>query len=112
MRSKLAPGERPVIWVASAKKDLLAMPKPVIREIGIALDVPQQGGMHPSAKPWKGEGPDRERFRWKHVSRRLHVEVPKSDLRSALLSEEIAERDQDGQGGCGFDYAATEGRSH
>jgi phage-related protein len=57
MRSKLAPGERPVIWVASAKKDLLAMPKPVIREIGIALDVAQQGGMHPSAKPWKGEGP-------------------------------------------------------
>ncbi|HEU4626590.1 MAG TPA: hypothetical protein VFS52_17645 [Steroidobacteraceae bacterium] len=35
MRSKLTPGERPVIWVASAKKDLLAMPKPVVREIGV-----------------------------------------------------------------------------
>jgi len=26
------------------------MPKPVIREIGIALGVAQQGGMHPAAK--------------------------------------------------------------
>jgi phage-related protein len=57
MRSKLAPGERPLCWVASAKKDLLAMPEPVVREIGVALGVAQQGGAHPSAKPWKGEGP-------------------------------------------------------
>jgi phage-related protein len=56
MRSKLAPGERPIFWVASSKKDLLAMPKPVVREIGIALSVAQQGGKHPCAKPWKGEG--------------------------------------------------------
>jgi len=43
MRSRLAPGERPVLWVASSKKDLLAMPEPVVREIGIALGVAQQG---------------------------------------------------------------------
>ena len=49
--------ERPVHWVASSKKDLLQMPRPVVREIGIALGVAQQGGKHPSAKPWKGEGP-------------------------------------------------------
>ncbi len=57
MRSKPPPGERPVFWVASSKKDLLAMPKPVVREIGIALEVAQLGGKHPAAKPWKGEGP-------------------------------------------------------
>lgn len=57
MRSRLAPGERPLYWVASAKRDLLVMPEPVIREIGIALGVAQQGGTHPSAKPWKGEDP-------------------------------------------------------
>ena len=57
MRSNLAPGERPLYWVASAKKDLLAMPESVVRKIGMALGVAQQGGAHPSAKPWKGDGP-------------------------------------------------------
>jgi phage-related protein len=53
----MAFGERLVIWVASAKRDLLDMPQPVIREIGIAIGVAQRGGKSPSAKPWKGEGP-------------------------------------------------------
>ena len=57
MRSKLEPGERPLFWVASSKKDLLAMPGPAVRAIGMALGVAQYGGKHPSAKPWKGEGP-------------------------------------------------------
>jgi len=52
-----AVSERPLYWVASAKKDLLSMPKPVIREIGVALSVAQHGGKHPAAKPWKGRGP-------------------------------------------------------
>lgn len=33
------------------------MPTPVVRAIGIALGVAQQGGKHPSTKSWKGEGP-------------------------------------------------------
>jgi phage-related protein len=57
VRSKLEPGERPVFWVASSKKDLLAMPEPAIRAIGVALGVAQYGGKYRSAKPWKGEGP-------------------------------------------------------
>jgi phage-related protein len=57
MRSKLEPGERPLFWVASSKKDLLAMPEPAVRAIGTARGVAQYGGKHPSAKPWKGEGP-------------------------------------------------------
>jgi phage-related protein len=57
MRAKLAPGERPVIWMASSKKDLLALPRPVIRGVGVALGVAQRGGKDPSAKPWKGKGP-------------------------------------------------------
>lgn len=57
MRFRLEPGERPLLWVASSKKDLLAMPEPAIRAIGTALGVAQYGGKHPSAKPWKGEGP-------------------------------------------------------
>jgi|SRR5882757_5995853 len=57
MRAKLAPGERLVIWMASSKKDLLDMPRPVIRGVGVALGVAQRGSKDPSAKPWKGEGP-------------------------------------------------------
>jgi phage-related protein len=56
MRAKLASGERLLIWTASSKKDLLAMPRPVVREIGMALGAAQRGSKAPSAKPWKGEG--------------------------------------------------------
>lgn len=57
MRTTLAPAERPLFWVGSSKRDLLAMPEPVVRELGTALGVAQHGGKHPAAKPWKGEGP-------------------------------------------------------
>jgi phage-related protein len=32
-------------------------PEQVVDDFGYALGVVQQGGMPPSAKPWKGEGP-------------------------------------------------------
>ena len=57
MRAWLVPGERRVVWVASSKRDLLEMPQPVVREIGIAIGVAQRGSKAPSAKPWKGQGP-------------------------------------------------------
>ena len=57
MRSQPAPDERALYWMASAKKDLLKMPGPVIREIGVALGVAQYGGKHPASKPWTGKGP-------------------------------------------------------
>jgi len=57
MRLKKAAGERPLYWVASSKRDLLAMPGAVYREVGFALGVAQHGGKHGAAKPWKGEGP-------------------------------------------------------
>ena len=56
-RSKAVPGERPLFWVGSAKADLLDFPEAVKDGIGVALSVAQFGGKHPSAKPWKGEGP-------------------------------------------------------
>ena len=49
-------GEKPLYWVGSAKKDLLAFPEAVKDGIGTALSVAQFGGKHPAAKPWKGEG--------------------------------------------------------
>ncbi len=56
VRAKRAAGEKPLFWVGSAKRDLLAFPDPVKDEIGVALSVAQFGGKHPKAKPWKGDG--------------------------------------------------------
>ena len=57
MRRSALPGERPLFWVGSSSKDLLRMPRQVVRQIGHALGVAQYGGKHPAAKPWKGLGP-------------------------------------------------------
>ena len=56
-RPKRVPGEKPLFWTGSSKDDLLAFPEAVIDEIATALSVAQFGGKHPSAKPWRGEGP-------------------------------------------------------
>lgn len=39
-------------WVASAKKDLTAMPRPVQRKVGFALYLAQVGEKHPTIKPY------------------------------------------------------------
>jgi phage-related protein len=56
-RPTTLPDEKPVFWIGSAKSDLLRFSEAVKDEIGVALSVAQFGGKHPSAKPWKGEGP-------------------------------------------------------
>jgi phage-related protein len=56
-RSKRVHGEKPLFWTEPSKDDLLDFPEAVIDEIGTALSVAQFGGKHPSAKPWRGEGP-------------------------------------------------------
>ena len=40
-------------WLAR----FLGFPEPVKDEMGNALGLAQFGGKHPSAKPWKGQGP-------------------------------------------------------
>jgi len=55
-RAERAPGEKPLFWLGSSKRDLLAFPEGVRDELGVALSVAQFGGKHPNAKPWKGEG--------------------------------------------------------
>jgi phage-related protein len=56
-RPKRVRGEKPLFWIGSSREDLLAFPETVKDEISTALSVAQFGGKHPSAKPWKGEGP-------------------------------------------------------
>lgn len=57
MARTLSRGEKPLDWVGSSKKDFLALPGPVKDDMGNALGLAQFGGKHPSAKPWKGQGP-------------------------------------------------------
>lgn len=48
--------EKPLHWVGSSKKDLLALPPAVVDDFGYALGAVQMGATPPQAKPWKGEG--------------------------------------------------------
>lgn len=57
MTRELVPGEKPLYWIGSALKDMARFPSDVQRTVGFALSAAQYGGKHPSAKPWKGEGP-------------------------------------------------------
>src|SRR5579862_1237733 len=57
MPRRPVPGEKPLFWMGSAKRDLIAFPEAAKDNIGSALSVAQFGGKHPAAKPWKGEGP-------------------------------------------------------
>lgn len=50
------PAIRPLRWLASAKKDLTAMPDDVRAIFGYALHLAQTGGKHSQAKPLKGFG--------------------------------------------------------
>ena len=49
-----SPSLKPVIWVASSRRDFRALPEPVKSRMGYALYVAQQGGKHRDAKPLKG----------------------------------------------------------
>lgn len=54
---KRALPEKSLLWVGSAKDDLLEFPPEVVDDLGYALYLVQIGGKPPMAKPWKGEGP-------------------------------------------------------
>jgi phage-related protein len=47
---------RPLIWIGSSKKDLMALPIPVRRFFGHALNFAQHGERHDAAKVLKGFG--------------------------------------------------------
>ena len=47
---------KPIKWIASAKRDLDAMPEDVKDVFGHAIDLAQAGGRHQDAKPLSGFG--------------------------------------------------------
>ena len=51
-----AAGIRPLYWVGSSKRDLLALPEDVVDVFGYALYLAQIGKKHEQARPLKGFG--------------------------------------------------------
>lgn len=47
---------RPLEWIGSSKKDLMALPAAVVDVFGYALHLAQVGDKHPQAKPLQGFG--------------------------------------------------------
>ena len=47
---------KPLYWIGSSKKDLLALPEEVVDVVGYALYLAQMGKKHDQAKPLKGFG--------------------------------------------------------
>src|SRR5438093_3831264 len=45
---------KPLVWIGPARSEMKHLPREVRRTIGIALWFAQQGSMHPSASPMKG----------------------------------------------------------
>ena len=56
MSAKPAAEFKPLAWLGSAKRDLLALPEEVIDTFGYALHVAQTGKKHEKAKPLHGFG--------------------------------------------------------
>ena len=52
----MAAREKPLIWIGSSKKDLMALPISVRKFFGHALDFAQRGDRHDAAKALKGFG--------------------------------------------------------
>jgi len=89
MARKLVPGEKPLFWIGSSLKDIIRFPSAVQRSVGFALSAAQYGGKHPSAKPWKGEGPE---F-WKSskiMTETLHAFQKKSSHGIATRQSDVA----------------------
>ena len=51
-----APAAKPLYWVGSSKRDLMALPETVVDVFGYALYLAQIGRKHEQAKPLKGFG--------------------------------------------------------
>lgn len=49
------PPKKTLVWIASSKRDLIAMPVPLRKEFGVALDIAQQGLTPEGAKLLKGK---------------------------------------------------------
>ena len=114
---------KPLAWIASTKKDLLAMPDAVQQVMGYALHLAQCGLKHGQAKPLKGfgsagvlevvEDDDGNTYRavytvrFKNAVYVLHcfqkksrkgIKTPKQDLN--LIESRLKQAERDSKGPC------------
>lgn len=106
---------RPLEWIGSSKKDLMALPAQVVDVFGYALYLAQTGERHDQAKPLRGFGSRGRagsggRLAWRRLSRGLHRPVHGAGVRAACISEEVEAWHSDAEGGHGFDQREIEGR--
>jgi len=52
----MPPPDKPLLWIGSSYKDLMALPDDVRRHFGFALSLAQHGDKHDDAKVLKGFG--------------------------------------------------------
>src|SRR5574337_530798 len=111
----MADKEKPLEWIASSYKDLMALPPDVRRRFGYALSLAQMGDQDDAAKVLKGFGGKlrraggRRRRCWRYLSSGLHGEVCGSSVRPALLPEEEQERNRHAKGRHGHHLRSAEG---
>ena len=84
---------KPIEWVGSSYKDFVSFPDTIQQEMGYALYLAQIGLVHSSAKPLRGFGG--AGIVELAEDSRLYSEIRERDLRSACLSQEVEEGDQD-----------------
>lgn len=99
----MAVPERPLEWVGSSYKDLMALPADVRRFFGYALSLAQAGDQHDAAKVLKGFGSAGVREVVEDDRSGTYRAVQRSGLRAALLSQEKYE---------GNRHVETRSRSH
>ena len=108
-------GLKPLVWVGSSKKDLLAMLGEVQDVFGYALHLAQSGSKHEQAKPLRGYGSASvlevvEDWHGDTYRAVYTMKFTTCRLCSPLLSEEGDERDRDTKARPQFDHEPTAGR--
>jgi phage-related protein len=91
---------KPLIWIGTSRRELIAMPETVQSEFGYALYVAQIGGTHRKSKPLKGFGGTRvmeivSDHRGNSYRCILYRALFRAGSRIARFSEEIEERSRD-----------------
>src|SRR5271163_2289676 len=105
--------DTPLEFIGTSRDDLSEFPTEVKYCIGFALRTAQKGGKHPDAKPlkgFKGAGVLEivSDFDGNTLSRRLHGENKRRNLRASRISEEIQEGHRDAKSRAGQDRAQIE----
>lgn len=111
----MADQRKPLLWVGSSRKDLLAMPDDVVAVFGFALHLAQTGKKHEQTKLLKGFGGAsvlevvEDRSHGRYVPGGLHGQDRRGGLRVALFPEEVQARDRNAKAGDEFDSGTFEG---